>query len=59
VQFAAIFKATLDKQKANLDHTDEKCIELRMYMFIVENVLHSAFPNTEIVFTYTRGTTSS
>jgi len=40
--------AILDKQKANLDHCDGKCTELRMHLFIVENELHSAFPNTEV-----------
>jgi len=40
--------AILDKQKANLDHSDEKYTELRTYLFNVEDELHSAFPNTEI-----------
>jgi len=53
LQFAAIFKDILDKQKDNLDHSDGKCTELRMYMFIVGNELHSAFPNTEIPFEHT------
>jgi len=48
VQFEALFKDILNKQAANLDHSDGKCIELRMYLFIVENELHSAFLNTEI-----------
>ena len=38
----------MDKQKANLDHSDGKYTELRMSLLIVENELHSAFPNTEI-----------
>jgi len=42
--------AILDNQKANLDHCDGKCAELRMHLFIVENELHSAFPNTEVAF---------
>jgi len=46
VQFAALFNVMLDKLKADLDHSDGK--RIRMYFFIVENVLHSAFPNTEI-----------
>ena len=50
VQFATLFIVILDKQKANLDHIDGKCIELQMYLFIVENELHSTFPNVEIVF---------
>jgi len=48
VQFAALLNVILHKQKANLDRSDRKCIEVRMYLFIVENELHSAFPNTEI-----------
>jgi len=40
--------AILDKQKTNLDHCDGKCTELRMHIFIVENELHSSFPNTEV-----------
>jgi len=39
---------TLDKQKANLDHSDETYLELRMYLLETENELHPAFPNTEI-----------
>jgi len=38
----------LDKQKAYLDHSDGKYTELRMSLLIVENELHSPFPNTEI-----------
>jgi len=45
-QFAALLNVILDKQKANLDHSDGKC--MRMNLFIVENELHSAFPNIEI-----------
>jgi len=49
LQSAALFNAILDKQKANLDHSDGKCIiELLMSLFIVEKELHSAAPNTEI-----------
>jgi len=47
-QFAALFNAILDKQKANLDHRDGKCIQFRMYLFILANELYSSFPNTEI-----------
>jgi len=53
VQFAALFNVIWDKQNSDLDHSDGKCIELRMYLFIVENELHSAFPKTEIAFAYT------
>jgi len=38
----------LDKQKGNLDDSDGKYTELRMSLSIVENELHSAFPNTQI-----------
>jgi len=35
VLFAALFNAILDKEKANLDHSAEKCIELQMYEVFV------------------------
>jgi len=50
VQSAAIFNAILDKQKAKLDHRAGKYVELRMYLFTVENELHSVFSDTEIAF---------
>ena len=53
LQFGALFTTILDKQKANFDHSDEKCIELRMYLFIVENELHSAFQMLKLPFAYT------
>ena len=50
VQSAAIFNAILDKQKAKLDQRAGKYVELRMYLFTVENELHSVFSDTEIAF---------
>jgi len=47
-QYAALFNAILDKQKSNLDHRGGKCIQFRMYLFILANELYS-FPNTELV----------
>jgi len=42
VQFAALLNTILDKLKANLGQSGGKSIELRMYLFTVENELHSA-----------------